>query len=83
VEFLVYGIWPLSGGWEFEVEKTELPLLNITVPMPKVTAIIAEQEMEASFDARIASATNQSVGNYNSTQHRTGMSQLRLHQPRF
>jgi hypothetical protein len=35
-EFLTYDIRPLSDDWDLEVERTEAPLLQVTVPMPKV-----------------------------------------------
>jgi hypothetical protein len=34
-EFLVYGIWPLSDSYDFEVKKMEPPLSKVTVHMPK------------------------------------------------
>jgi hypothetical protein len=46
-KFLACGIWPLNEGWEFEVERRESPILKIVVPMPKVTAIIGQQETGA------------------------------------
>jgi hypothetical protein len=64
-EFLTCGIWPLSGDWDFVVEKTESPLSKVTIPMLKVTDIIALQEMGPPFKASIASAAKQLVGNYN------------------
>jgi hypothetical protein len=41
-EFLACGVWPLSLGWEFEVEMKEIPLTKVVVPMPKVTPVIRE-----------------------------------------
>jgi hypothetical protein len=75
-EFLACGIWPLSDGWDFKVEKIESPLSKVIVPMPKMTAIIAEKETWAAFEARIASATNQLVGNYGTTKHHACATQL-------
>jgi hypothetical protein len=40
------------------VEKVELLLSKVTIPMPKVTTIITEQETGEAFEMRIASATN-------------------------
>jgi hypothetical protein len=75
-EFLACGIWLLSDGWDFEVERTELPLLKVTALMPKVTAIIAEWETGVAFQARITSTANQLGGNYGSIEHRVCTSQL-------
>jgi hypothetical protein len=44
-EFLAYGIWRLSEGWEVEVEMRESPLSKVVMPMLKVTAIIRKQEV--------------------------------------
>jgi hypothetical protein len=46
-KFFACGIWPLSDGWDFEVEKMESPLSMVTVPMSKLTAIITERETGA------------------------------------
>jgi hypothetical protein len=43
-EFLVCGVWPLSDGWDFEVETTGSPVPKVTILMPKVTSIIDERE---------------------------------------
>jgi hypothetical protein len=75
-KFLAIGIWPLSDSWDFEVERTESPLSKVTVVMPKVTAIIAEWETGAAFEARIALVANKLIGNYGSAEHRIGTSQL-------
>jgi hypothetical protein len=63
-EFLTNDIWPLSDDWDLEVERTEAPLLKVTVPMPKVAMMIGEQEMGAMFEMRIACTVNCLVGNY-------------------
>jgi hypothetical protein len=55
----------------------ESPLSKITVHMPKATAIIGKREMRVSFEARIASAGNQLVGNYSVPKHRVRSTQLR------
>jgi hypothetical protein len=75
-EFLAYDIWPLSDNWDFEVKRMESPLSKVTMPMPKVTAIIAEQETVASFEVRIASAANQLVGNYGVSKDRAYVTEL-------
>jgi hypothetical protein len=48
-DFLAYNIWPLSDGWDFEVEKMEMPLLKVIMSMPKVAAITIEREMGQPF----------------------------------
>jgi hypothetical protein len=48
-DFLAYNIWPLSDGWDFEVEKMEMPLLKVIMSMPKVAAITTEREMGATI----------------------------------
>jgi hypothetical protein len=68
-EFLTCGIWPLSDGWEIEVETRELPLSKVVIPMPMVTPVIRAQETGAAFEARIASTANQLIGNYTTTEH--------------
>jgi hypothetical protein len=50
-EFLVCGIWPLSEKCEFEVDKKEVPLSKVMVPIPKFTPIIGRQESEVAFEA--------------------------------
>jgi hypothetical protein len=75
-KFLAYGIWLLSDGWDFEVEKTELPLLKAIVLMQKVTDVFTARETEAMFEVRIASMTNQFIRNYSSTEHRACVGQL-------
>jgi hypothetical protein len=67
-DFLPCGICPLSEGWEVQVEM-ESPLSRVTVSMPKVIPIIGKQEAGAAFEAWIAAAVNQLVGNYNATGH--------------
>jgi hypothetical protein len=47
------------------VEKKEAPLSKVMAPMLKVTPIIGRQESKAGFEARIVTATNSLVGNYN------------------
>jgi hypothetical protein len=68
-EFLACGIWPLSKSCEFDVEKKETPLSNVMVPMPKVNPIIAKEESEAAFEARIIATTNLLVDNYCIIEH--------------
>jgi hypothetical protein len=75
-EFLTCDIWPLSDGWEFEVERMESPLSKVIMPMSKVTAIIGKQDTGAAFEARIVVAANQLVGNYNMLEHRACVSPL-------
>jgi hypothetical protein len=41
-KFLACGIWPHSEGCEFEVERKEMPLSKVMVPMPKVTLTIGK-----------------------------------------
>jgi hypothetical protein len=53
----------------FDVETKETPLSKVVIPMPKVACVIGEQETGGTFEARIAMATNQLVGNYNATEH--------------
>jgi hypothetical protein len=55
----------------------ESPLLKVTVSLMKVTAIITERETGPTFEARIASASNQLVGNYGMIEHRACATQLR------
>jgi hypothetical protein len=62
-EFLACGIWPLSKGCEFEVERKETPLLKVVVPMPKVAPTLGKQESEAAFEAWIVAVANLLVGN--------------------
>jgi hypothetical protein len=61
-EFLACGIWPLSEGWEYEVETKESPLSKVVV----VTLIIGKEEMGWPW---IAAAANQLVGNYSAMEH--------------
>jgi hypothetical protein len=68
-EFLACGIWLLSEGCEFEVERKKTPLLKVEVPMMKVTPTIGKQESEAAFEARIVAAANLLVGNYCVPEH--------------
>jgi hypothetical protein len=75
-EFLTCDIWPLSDGWEFEVERMESPLSKVIMPMSKVTAIIGKQDTGVAFEARIVVAANQLVGNYNMLEHRACVSPL-------
>jgi hypothetical protein len=44
--------------------------------MPKVVTAIGEQEAGEAFEARIALAANQLVGNYNSSEHCTSSKEL-------
>jgi hypothetical protein len=41
--------------------------------MPKVTAVIGEQEVGAAFEARIAAAANQLIENYCVVEHNSCM----------
>jgi hypothetical protein len=41
----------------------------VTVLMPKVAAVIDEQETKAALETRIACAANHLVGNYSSAEH--------------
>jgi hypothetical protein len=67
-EFHTCGLWPLSEK-KFNVETNESPLSKDVVPMPQVDIFIGTQESQAEFEARIASAANLLVGNYNVMEH--------------
>jgi hypothetical protein len=76
-EFLAYDIWLLSDSRDLEVEKMESPLSKVTVPMLKVIVVIGERETKAVFEARIATAANQLVGNYSVPKHHVCSTQPR------
>jgi hypothetical protein len=63
-KFLACDIWPLSEGCEFEVERKEMPLSKVIVPIPKVTLTIGKHESEAAFEVRIIVVANLLVGSY-------------------
>jgi hypothetical protein len=70
-EFLACGLWPLSEKFGFPVERRESPLSKVMAPVLQGNPIIGEQEPGDVFEARIVSAANVLVGNYNMTEHNT------------
>jgi hypothetical protein len=68
-EYLACGIWPLREGWEFSVERKEMPRSKVVVPMLEVTPIIGKLESKASFEERIVAVANLLVGNYYVPEH--------------
>jgi hypothetical protein len=47
---------------DFEVERKEMPLSKVVVPMLKVTPVIGTKESEATFEMQIKHAANLLVG---------------------
>jgi hypothetical protein len=68
-EFLASGMWLLSEKFDFEVEVKGTPLSMVVVPMLKITPTIGTHESDAAIEARIVTAANLLVGNYNVTEH--------------
>jgi hypothetical protein len=55
------------------VERKEMPLSKVEVPMLKVTPTIRKQESEAAIEVRIITAANLLVGNYCVPEHNSYM----------